>query len=139
MNITFRRAVLNDARFIYDLRFSLQDSSSYFIKTSVSFEDHKKFWIKNFKSYWIVQLLSTKVGFYGSVNEDFRFSVHSLYRGRGIGTYIVADAITRLGLKNVRVISDNTSSIKCFTKNQFIVTHSEEKAGIEYFILSRAD
>ena len=139
MNISFRPAEQRDARFVYDLRFRHQDSSCYFSNIFVSFEEHALFWEDNFKSYWIAEELSIRIGFYGIINEDFRYSVIPEYRGRGIGTYIVADAIKRLELRQVRVIAENISSIKVFRKNSFIVSQYGELHGIEYLTLSRLD
>ena len=133
MNLTFRNAKYDDAKFIYDLRFRVEDKNSYLTGGDIDFNTHCLFWSK-YSPYYTIALCSGKeVGFYGFVEGDFRYAVVPEKRGKGIGIQLIRNAIDRHNLRQARVVNSNYASIKCFQKAGFKVTY---EADHEYIVVN---
>tara|TARA_Y100001933_G_C18604463_1_gene399435 strand:+ start:120 stop:536 length:417 start_codon:yes stop_codon:yes gene_type:complete len=135
MNLIFRKAGLNDARFVYDLRFLLCDQNSYFTVKDIDFKRHCVFWEKHYKTYTIALQDDKKVGFYGFVDNDFRYAVIPEARGRGIGLELISHAIKIDKLCEAKVLKSNLPSLKCFNKAGFRIKDDAVEKGQEYVIL----
>ena len=128
MNLTFRNAKYDDAKFVYNLRFRIEDKKSYFTEKDIDFNSHCLFWSKYYTYYTIALINGQEVGFYGFVENDFRFAVVPEKRGEGIGIQLIKNAISRHNLRQAKIINSNYASIKCFEKAGFRVI---DNAGCE--------
>ena len=135
MNLKFRKAEFNDAKFVYDLRFLSDDKDSYFSVENIDFDSHIKFWERHYETYTIAVINNKRVGFYGFVKDDFRYAVAPERRGEGIGYQIIKSAMTSYNLKEAKVIKSNKPSLKCFDKAGFRIKENCIEDGKEYVIL----
>ncbi|WP_196757641.1 GNAT family N-acetyltransferase [Prochlorococcus marinus] len=129
---------MNDALKVYNLRFLQSDLRNYFSQEVVTYKEHQSFWIKNYRHYHIGVIGVEFAGYYGYVNNDFRYAVIPKYRGRGIGKKLVADALRNYHIKTIRVIKTNLSSIKCLKKCGFKVNSIREFNGIKFVELENS-
>ena len=100
MNFKIRKGSLNDSQEVYNLRFLESDLGNYFNREVVTYKEHQKFWIENYMHYHIALMGVEFAGFYGYVNNDFRYAVVPKYRGQGIGKKLVEDALRKLPYQN---------------------------------------
>lgn len=139
-NMVIRPASLEDSDFVFLLRTRTEDAKYYFTGSKIQKDTHEWFWLKNLKSYYIIEVDGLRVGFFGIVNSDFRFAVMPEYRGKGLGKLIVSYAYTNLGVRQVRVSADNQASIKCFSSNGFtVVRESSGACSGRYLVLESVE
>ena len=136
--VRYRAATVKDSKFVYRLRFDPDDLDNYFTSVIPPLVSHRKFWLDNYQSYCIAECNGLRVGYYGLVNEDFRYAVVPSARGKGIGKNLVTHAILTEDIRIAKVAINNLASIKCFLSCGFVKTSTcKTDSGKEYIVLER--
>jgi len=136
--ICYRAATINDCEFVYRLRFYPDDLDNYFTSVISPLVAHRSFWVDNYSSYCVAECNGLRVGYYGVVNDDFRYAVVPSARGKGIGKGLIMHAILKYDIRIAKVAVNNFASIKCFLSSGFVKTSTgKTDLGKEYIVLER--
>jgi len=87
-NISLRNATIDDATFVYALRFGPDVRKVSWSTSGVSFRNHRNYFNKHLSEYQMIYVGNTCVGFI-RVNDEISIYLHKPYRGKGIGTQVL--------------------------------------------------
>lgn len=112
MSLKFRRATANDAKFVWEIRNSLEVRLVSLSCTMIKLPDHIVWFKKNYKQYLIIKKGRARIGFFRVNDEGFvSFALKKQFRGKGLGQEI----LKRTAGKSI-ILMNNPQSVTCFVK-----------------------
>lgn len=102
------------ASFIRDLR---NNNRKQFVKQhTIGVDEHLEFMKLHGDNYKICLIDDTPVGFIGCVDGDLRLAVNEIYRGKGIGTWMIRESHKYWPKATAKVKRENVGSILAFER-----------------------
>lgn len=115
MNIVLRKANIEDARFIFNVRNQDSVRKVSWDSEPLVWEKHKEWFSKNYSFYWIIE---TDKGFVRLKDGEVSIALLDKYQNMGIGTEVLKNKCLGDGI-HAEVKLDNLQSLYCFLNAGF--------------------
>ena len=134
MHITLRKAVKNDSRFLFELRNEEAVRRVSRHSEPIAFSDHEKWFEKKLKDRSSLILIAEESGIpiaqarfdIKEQNAEISVAVISVFRGKGYGTKIIAEATKLFFEKYHKILAvhayanlENAASVRSFIKANY--------------------
>ena len=111
--------------FIRKLRNHPMSKKGFVEQSDITEDEQIEYMQKHNDDYYVCVQDGRAVGFIGAVDGDIRLAVDPLWKGLGIGEYMLNSFMCRHPHTHAKILKDNTPSIRLFEKCGFSL-HSDD-------------
>lgn len=106
--------------FVREIRTHEENINSFYTQPIITIKQQIEYMNKNHTKYKICLIDEIPVGYIGIINSDeITYCVDPVYKGKGIGTFMVSEFIKNNNKLTAFVIPENTASARVFEKLGF--------------------